>query len=275
MEIRYSTNPMDVKFYDTDNLRKTFLISNLFEQNKLKLVYSYIDRIIVGGAYPKDSLRLNKFNGMGTAFFLENREMGIINIGNTGFVIVDGETIELNNRDGLYIGKGKKEIIFKSRNSESPAKFYFNSTLAHKTYPTVKIDGSKVIPEEQGSIEKSNKRKIYKYIYPTMCQSCQLVMGITVLEPNNLWNTMPSHLHKKRMETYFYFNMPEDSIAFHIMGEPKETRHIVVKNHEAVISPSWSIHSAVGTSNYDIIWSMAGENQDFADVTPIKTIELL
>ncbi|NMB28260.1 MAG: 5-dehydro-4-deoxy-D-glucuronate isomerase, partial [Tissierellia bacterium] len=210
-----------------------------------------------------------------TAFFLENREMGIINIGNTGFVIVDGETIELNNRDGLYIGKGKKEIIFKSRNSESPAKFYFNSTLAHKTYPTVKIDGSKVIPEEQGSIEKSNKRKIYKYIYPTMCQSCQLVMGITVLEPNNLWNTMPSHLHKKRMETYFYFNMPEDSIAFHIMGEPKETRHIVVKNHEAVISPSWSIHSAVGTSNYDIIWSMAGENQDFADVTPIKTIELL
>lgn len=275
MKVYYSTNPADVKNYDRKKLRENFLIDNLFEENELKLAYSYDDRIIIGSACPKENPCIMNKESLGSGFTLQNREIGIINIGDSGLVIVDGQAIVLDHKDGLYIGKGKKEIIFKSMDIVSPPKFYINSAPAHKTYPTVKISALSVKAETQGNLEESNKRKIYKYIYPTMCQSCQLVMGITVLEPNNLWNTMPCHIHSRRTEVYLYCNMDEDHIVFHIMGEPRETKHIVVKNEQAVISPSWSIHSAVGTKRYDIIWSMIGENQDFNDIDPIKRTDLL
>ncbi|MBZ2174155.1 5-dehydro-4-deoxy-D-glucuronate isomerase [Schnuerera sp. xch1] len=275
MKTYYSTNPTDIKRYDTERLRENFLIDDLFEENKLKLVYSHEDRLIIGSACPKENQCVIDKKSLGHDSILDNRELGIINIGGSGIAVIDEQAIELGYNDGLYIGKGSNTIIFKSLNSEKPAKFYINNAPAHKKYPTVKIDASNVKPEFQGHPAQLNERKIYKYIYPTMCQSCQLVMGVTVLEPNNLWNTMPCHIHSRRTEVYLYCNMCEDHIAFHVMGEPNETRHIIVKNEQAVISPSWSIHSAVGTKRYDIIWSMVGENQDFKDVNSIKSIDLL
>ena len=275
MKIYYSTNPADVKNYDTRKLRESFLIDHLFKENELKLVYSYDDRIIIGSACPKGNPCIINKDSLGNDFILENRELGVINIGDSGLVVIDGKPIALDHKDGLYIGKGKNEIVFRSMNPENPARFYINSAPAHKIYPTVKISSLSVKPEFQGNSSQSNKRKIYKYIYPDMCESCQLIMGITELEPDNLWNTMPCHTHSRRTEVYLYWNIPEDHIVFHIMGEPRETKHIVVKNEQAVISPSWSIHSAVGTNRYDIIWSMVGENKDFNDIDPIKRTALL
>ncbi|SHJ98725.1 5-dehydro-4-deoxy-D-glucuronate isomerase [Paramaledivibacter caminithermalis] len=274
MDIRYSVSPFEGKNLDTEGLRRNFLIEDIFQLDFIKLVYSHVDRIIVGGACPEKPLKLEAGKELGADYFLERREMGIINIGAKGYVIVDGQRFEMGRGDGLYIGKGAKEVIFESYDTENLAKFYFNSAPAHMKYPIKKIDISNAKPQRLGSIEKSNTRTIYKYVHPEVCQSCQLLMGMTILEPNNVWNTMPCHTHDRRMEVYMYFDMPQDGLVFHLMGEPHETRHIVIKNEQAVISPSWSIHSGVGTSNYTFIWGMVGENQVFSDMDYIKNCDL-
>lgn len=275
MEIRGAVNIEDAKHYTTERLRNEFLIEDLFIPEKIKMVYSHIDRIIVGGAYPKnEELILRAGKEIGANYFLERRELGIINIGGKGGVVIDGEKYSLEPKDGLYIGMGTKDIIFTSDDASAPAKFYFNSAPAHKTYPTVKVVASEAKPQHLGSVENSNKRTINKYIHPDVCKSCQLLMGMTILEPQNIWNTMPCHTHERRMEVYFYFNIPDDNVVFHYMGEPKETRHIVLRNEQAVISPSWSIHSGVGTSNYTFIWGMVGENQTFSDMDDVKMVDL-
>lgn len=275
MEIRYATHYEDVKHYDTSELRRHFLIENLFEAGKINMVYSHVDRIIVAGVVPiNEVLRLETSKELGTDYFLERREMGIINIGGTGIVNLDGEKYELKNSDGLYVGMGVKEVSFESVDALKPAKFYINSATAHKSYPTVKIGLNDANKVKAGTDEECNKRTINQYVHPAVCQSCQLVMGMTILEPGSIWNTMPCHTHDRRMEVYLYFNMDEDNVVFHFMGTPNETRHIVVKNEQAVISPSWSIHSGVGTKNYTFIWGMVGENQKFTDMDTIPTKDL-
>ncbi len=274
MKVRYAAHPVDVKTYDTERLRKHFLIDDLFLEGELKLIYSHIDRMMIGSACPKTPLYLKGEKDLGSEYFLERREIGIINIGAKGYVHVDGEKIELEDRDGLYIGKGVRQVLFESENPEQPAKFYINSAPAHQCFPMAKIKMENSKSEHQGDIKHANVRTIYKYIHPDVCQSCQLVMGITVLEENNLWNTMPAHTHDRRMEVYLYCDMPKDGVVFHMMGESHETRHIVARNEQAVISPSWSIHSAVGTAGYTIVWSMAGENQTFTDVDVVRNVDL-
>ena len=271
MEVRPGANPVDVKTYDTDRLRHDFLIQDLFVADQIKTVYSQIDRIIVGAATPaKNTLTLEAGAELRAQYFLERREMGIINIGGSGTVTVDGKDYKFKYKDGMYIGMGAKEIKFASDDSSNPAKFYFNSAPAHKTYPTVFIDPDKdILPEnkkELGCLESANHRTINKYILPGQVESCQLEMGMTCLEPGSVWNTMPCHTHDRRMEVYFYFEIPEDDVVFHYMGEPTETRHIIMRSEEAVISPSWSIHSASATHAYAFVWGMAGENQDFDDM---------
>ncbi|MTI59012.1 MAG: 5-dehydro-4-deoxy-D-glucuronate isomerase [Firmicutes bacterium] len=275
MEIRNSSHPKDAKHYTTEDLRKNFLVQDLFVNGKIKLTHSHIDRIIIGGAKPiGDSIELLVGKELGTEYFLERREMGIINIGGQGTVLLDGKEYRLNSRDGLYIGKGIQKVLFASDVPDNPAKFYFNSAPAHKKYPIVKINIEQAKPEHLGADKNSNKRTIYKYIHPDVAKSCQLSMGMTILEPNNVWNTMPAHTHARRMEVYFYFDLDDDNVVFHYMGEPDESRHIIVRNEEAVISPSWSIHSGAGTSNYTFIWGMAGENQTFSDMDHIPMNEL-
>lgn len=275
MEIRHSIHPEHAKKFTTDELRKNFLVKELFKHDEIKMVYSHIDRIIIGGVVPvKKEVSLEAAREIGAPFFLERREIGIINIGGKGSIKADGTEYLLEARDGIYIGKGTKEIVFTSAESNNPAKFYFNSAPAHIQYPVKKISIGKANPIKLGSIEESNKRTIYQYIHPDVMQSCQLVMGVTILEPNNVWNTMPCHTHDRRMEVYFYFDMPENGVVFHLIGEPGETRHIVVRNEEAVIMPSWSIHSGVGTRNYTFIWGMVGENQTFTDMDHVPMSEL-
>jgi 4-deoxy-L-threo-5-hexosulose-uronate ketol-isomerase len=224
---------------------------------------------------PLGPVRLIAGNELRAEYFLERREMGVINIGAAGIVAVDGKDYELGPKDGLYIGKGAKDIVFASSNPNAPAKFYFISTPAHMEYPTEKIEIKNAEPAKMGSSEESNSRTIYKYIHPAGVRSCQLVMGMTILKPGSVWNTMPCHTHDRRMEVYLYFNLPKDALVFHFMGEPGETRHIVVRDEEAVISPSWSVHSGCGTSNYAFIWGMAGENQVFSDqdLVPMKILK--
>lgn len=271
MEIRYASSNKDAKNYDTTRLREEYLIQNLFLSNKVKLVYSHYDRIIVGGICPTtEALVLEGSKELGSNFFLERRELGIINVGGKGIVQLDGEEFEINNKDSMYVGMGVKEVLFKSIDKNFPAKFYLNSAPAHEKYPTVKISLEDSKKLKLGSIETSNKRTINQYIHPDVCKSCQLVMGMTMLEDGSVWNTMPCHTHDRRMEVYLYFDMEEDTRTFHLMGEPKETRHIVMKNEEAVISPSWSIHSGVGTGKYTFIWGMVGENQTFKDMDHAK-----
>lgn len=274
MEIRNAANPNDVKHYTTERLRDDFLIQGLFQPGEIKTVYSHIDRIITGSACPVQPLTLNAGAEIRAKYFLERREMGVINIGPKGTVTVDGTAYELDYKDGLYIGMGSKEIAFSSADSSKPAKFYFNSAPAHKSYPTVLIKPEKCINVELGSLEQSNHRVITKYILPGQVESCQLVMGMTSLKPGSVWNTMPCHTHDRRMEVYLYFELPENAVIFHYMGEPTETRHIVMRNEEAVISPSWSIHSAAGTQAYTFIWGMVGENQDFDDMDGVAMKDL-
>lgn len=275
MDIRYANHPEDVKKYDTKKLREHFLIENLFVKDEISLTYSHVDRFITGGAYPiNEELKLTGGKEIGAEYFLQRREMGIINIGGKGVVILDGVEYEMEPRDGIYIGMGTKEVSFKSVDSNNPAKFYINSVPAHTKYPTVKIDISKANPIKLGDLSSSNKRTIYQYVHPNVCKSCQLLMGMTILEPNNVWNTMPCHTHERRMEVYFYFDIDEEARVMHFMGEPIETRHIIVANEQAVISPSWSIHSGVGTSNYTFIWGMAGENQVFEDMDAVDIKEM-
>jgi 4-deoxy-L-threo-5-hexosulose-uronate ketol-isomerase len=275
MDIRYSSHYEDAKKYDTADLRRHFLIEELFVPGEIKMTYSHIDRIIVAGITPSDKpLFLEGSKELGCTYFLERREMGIINIGGAGVVTLDGERYELNNSDGLYVGMGVKEVSFESVDSSKPAKFYMNSGTAHKTYPTVKIGLDKANKVKAGSDAECNKRTINQYVHPAVCESCQLVMGMTILEPGSIWNTMPCHTHERRMEVYLYFNMDEDSVVFHLMGKPDETRHIVMRNEQAVISPSWSIHSGVGTKNYTFIWGMVGENQTFTDMDVVAAKDL-
>ena len=266
MEIRYAHHPEDFKTYTTEKMRQQFLIPSVMVPGEITLVYSHVDRIIAGGIVPIEPLALKAGKEMGVSFFLERRELGIINAGPQGTVTLDGETHILDNTDGLYVGLGVKEVLFSSSDPKNPARFYINSTPAHKEFPTTKILRKDIQPAALGSLAQSNERKIYKYIHPLGVKSCQLVMGMTALETGSMWNTMPTHTHERRMEVYFYFNMPEDSVVFHMMGQPQETRHLVIRNEQAAISPSWSIHSGVGTVNYTFIWGMAGENQTFDDM---------
>ncbi|WP_027437566.1 5-dehydro-4-deoxy-D-glucuronate isomerase [Lachnospira multipara] len=279
MEVRPGANPVDVKTYDTARLRHDFLIENVFVPDEIKLTYSQIDRIIVGAATPVNKeLKLEAGDELRANYFLERRELGIINIGGNGTVTVDGKEYNFKYKDGMYIGMGSKDITFKSADPKNPAKFYLNSAPAHKTYPTVFIDPAKdILPEnkkELGCLESANHRTINKYILPGQVESCQLEMGMTCLEPGSVWNTMPCHTHDRRMEVYLYFEVPEDAVVFHYMGEPTETRHIVMRNEEAVISPSWSIHSASATHAYTFIWGMVGENQDFDDMDDVDMKDL-
>ena len=275
MEVRSASNPKDVKHYTTDRLREEFHIAGLFSKDNFKMVYSHIDRIITAGFMPVDQvLKLEAGKELAAEYFLQRREMGCINIGGKGIVTVDDTEYVMNPRDGIYIGMGNKEITFKSVDPQEPAKFYVSSCPAHQTYPTVHIDITKAKKVPCGSVEECNKRVINQYIHPEVMKSCQLAMGLTQLEVGSNWNTMPCHTHDRRMEVYLYLDMEENDAVFHMMGEPKETRHIIMHNEEAVISPSWSIHSGVGTRNYSFIWAMCGENQEFTDMDFIETKEL-
>ncbi len=275
MELRTAASPKDVKHYTTERLREEFLIDDLFQVDEIKLVYSHIDRIITGSAVPvKGSLKLTAGDELRAEYFLQRREMGVINIGGKGIITVDGTDYELEYKDGMYIGLGAKDISFASVDASNPAKFYINSAPAHSSYPTVLIKPENCVRVELGSLETSNHRTICKYILPGQVESCQLVMGMTQLQPGSVWNTMPCHTHDRRMEVYLYFDMQENDMVFHYMGEPTETRHIVMRNEEAVISPSWSIHSGCGTKAYTFIWGMVGENQDFDDMDPVDLKDL-
>ncbi len=281
MELRTACSPKDEKYYDTKRLREEFLIDDLFQPDEIKLVYSHIDRIITGSAVPvREKLILTAGEELRADYFLERRELGVINIGGAGVITIDGRDYEVGYKEGMYIGMGKRDISFASADAGKPAKFYMNSAPAHKTYPTVLIkrEGTPsedvvIIKDENkkelGSLEGSNHRVINKYILPGQVETCQLEMGMTELKPGSVWNTMPCHTHDRRMEVYLYFDIPEDAFVCHFMGEPQETRHIIMRNEQAVISPSWSIHSGAGTQAYTFIWGMVGENQDFDDMDDV------
>ncbi len=275
LDIRYGNHPDDSKKYDTEALRKNYLIEKVFVKDEIALTYSHQDRMIAGGAMPVDKeLTLGSTKELGTEYFLERREMGMINVGGKGTVVLDGKEYELNYKDGLYIGMGTKEIIFRSADKNAPAKFYLNSCPAHKTYPTVFITKDMAVHRPLGTAENMNKRVVNQYVNPAVCESCQLAMGMTELAVGSSWNTMPSHTHERRMEVYFYFELEGDNVVFHMMGQPQETRHIILHNEQAVISPSWSIHSGTATSNYTFIWGMCGENQTYDDMDNIGNLEL-
>lgn len=275
LDIRYANHPDDSKHYDTETLRKHYLIDKVFAADEIALTYSHQDRMIAGGAMPVDKeLTLGSTKELGTEFFLERREMGLINVGGKGTVVLDGKEYELNFKDGMYIGMGTKEIVFRSADKNAPAKFYINSCPAHKTYPTVYITKDMAVHRPLGSEENMNKRVVNQYINPAVCESCQLAMGMTELAVGSSWNTMPSHTHERRMEVYFYFELSDDNVVFHMMGQPQETRHIILHNEQAVISPSWSIHSGTATSNYTFIWGMCGENQTYDDMDNIGNFDL-
>nr|WP_300129436.1 5-dehydro-4-deoxy-D-glucuronate isomerase [uncultured Butyricicoccus sp.] len=286
MEVRTAASPKDVKHYTTERLREEFLIQNLFQADEIKLVYSHIDRIITGAAVPvKQTLELKAGDELRAEYFLQRRELGLINIGGDGVITVDGKTYEVCAREGMYIGRGSKNITFASKDASNPAKFYMNSAPAHTTYPTVHIKpegeaqpGVVIIKDENkvetGCMEDCNHRIINKYIVTGQVDSCQLAMGMTRLLPGSVWNTMPAHTHDRRMEVYLYLDMDDDAFVMHYMGEPQETRHIVMHNEEAVISPSWSIHSGCGSRAYTFIWGMCGENQDYADMDHIANRDL-
>lgn len=286
MELRTAASPRDVKHYTTERLREEFLIQNLFTMGEIKLVYSHIDRIITGAAVPVEPITLTAGDELRAEYFLQRREMGVINIGPKGIICVDGKDYEVGYKEGMYIGRGAKDIVFKSADAKNPARFYINSTPAHTSYPTVLIkpegtpsDDVVIIKDENkvelGCLEESNHRVINKYILPGQVESCQLVMGMTALKPGSVWNTMPCHTHDRRMEVYLYFELPEDAFVMHYMGEPTETRHIVMRNEEAVISPSWSIHSGSGSRAYTFIWGMCGENQAFDDMDGVAMKDLM
>mgnify|MGYP001089026278 FL=1 len=272
---RYAASPQDVKSYDTTRIREEFLVDNLMESDKINLVYSHYDRYIIGSAVPTESpLKLEAIDALKSENFLDRRELGIINVGETGTVTVDGTEYVLEHKEALYVGQGNKNVEFSSNSSENPALFYINSTPAHKAFPTKKIGRDDVETVELGSPETANARTLRKYIVNSVVDVCQLQMGMTTIKPGSSWNTMPAHVHDRRMEIYFYFEVPSDQAVCHFMGEPTETRHIWMGNNEAVISPPWSIHSGSGTSSYSFIWGMAGENLDYGDMDHCKINEL-
>lgn len=274
-ENRYAVGHNEAKTFNTQQLRDSFLADDLFQQDKIKLVYTHYERYIVGGVVPiNQALELNAIDPLKAQNFLDRRELGIINIGETGAVTVDGEEYLLQNKEALYVGAGNKLVTFTSVNKNSPARFYLNSAPAHKSYPTKKITRKDANVLELGSLETSNERTIYQLIINGVVETCQLQMGMTCLKPGSVWNTMPAHQHDRRMEAYLYFDLAEDQAVSHFMGEPKETRLIWTGNEQAVISPAWSIHSGAGTSNYSFIWGMAGENLDYDDMDKYMPNEL-
>ena len=267
MDIREYVNSDYAKGLDTEGLRSNFLIRDLFLPDQITMTYSHVDRMIAGGVTPATkALTLAATKELGTTYFLERREMGVINIGGAGSIVVDGTKYAVGARDGFYISMGSKEVTFASDAPATPAKFYFNSAPAHRACPTRLVTMAQAKHVELGSAAECNKRVINQFIHPAVLESCQLVMGMTVFSEGSVWNTMPVHTHERRMEVYLYFDMPKDRVVFHLMGKPGETRHIVVRNEQAVISPSWSIHAGVGTGAYTFIWGMAGENQTFTDM---------
>ncbi|MBA6154626.1 5-dehydro-4-deoxy-D-glucuronate isomerase [Gelidibacter maritimus] len=274
-EVRYAASPNDVKSYDTQKLRNEFLIDSLMKPNAIHFVYTHYDRYMAGSAVPTNSpLKLETVDVLKSEFFLERRELGIINVGEQGTVSVDGTDYVLDHKEALYVGQGNKDITFSSTSADKPAKFYLNSAPAHKAFPTKKIGTDDVEVIELGAPETANARTLRKYIVNTVVDVCQLQMGMTTLKPGSSWNTMPAHTHDRRMEVYFYFEVPEDQAVCHFMGQPQETRHIWMANDQAVISPPWSIHSGSGTSSYTFIWGMAGENLDYGDMDHCKINEL-
>lgn len=281
MDTRYSVNPRDVKRYTTEELRDEFLIQNLYQADTVQAVYSHVDRMVTLGIMPVEKTLsidegMDVWHTFGVDYFLERREVGFFNIGqdSRGEVTVDGKTYEMGYRDCIYITRGAKEVTFKSLTPETPARFYGVSAPAHTSYETRLLTFEDANKKPMGAVETSNKRVINQFIHPDVLKTCQLSMGLTKLDEGSVWNTMPSHTHERRMEIYTYFEIPEDNVVFHMMGQGDQTRHIVMQNYDAVISPSWSIHSGVGTSNYTFIWAMGGENLAFDDMDHIKTPDL-
>lgn len=274
-EVRYASNPEDAKHYDTARLRKEHLIEKLFAADEVNMVYTLYDRLVVGGAMPvKEALKLESIDPLKSEFFLSRRELGMFNVGGPGKVVVEGEVFELAYKEALYIGASNRNVVFESVDAANPAKFYFNSAPAHRNYPDRKITKADAIVMELGSLDTANHRNINKMMVREVVETCQLQMGMTELKTGSVWNTMPAHTHSRRMEAYFYFEVPEGEVVCHFMGEPTETRHIWMQGDQAVISPEWSIHSAAATSNYTFIWGMAGENLDYSDQDFRKHTEL-
>jgi 4-deoxy-L-threo-5-hexosulose-uronate ketol-isomerase len=276
MEIRFQNSPKETRGMNTAELRSNFLCEGLMRDDAVNHIYSHFDRVIIGGAKPvSKALTLENDDELKSGYFLERRELGVINVGGDGSVTVDGTEFKLNKLECLYAGRGVKDIKFSSAKGNEPAMFYLMSTPAHQAYPTTKYTKEQAAPVNLGAPATSNERTIYKYIHTDGIRSCQLVMGLTVLKEGSVWNSVPPHTHTRRMEVYFYFDVPAEQRIFHIMGEPQETRNLVMQNHEAVIVPPWSVHFGCGTSNYSFIWGMAGENQQFTDMdhAPISVLK--
>lgn len=276
MQIRFQNSAKETSQMNTQQLRENFLVQNLMQPGKIELVYSHYDRMIIGGAVPTDSaISLPQEEELKSGFFLERREMGIINVGDKGTVIADGVAYEIDKLECVYLGKGTRDVSFSSNGTDTPARFYILSAPAHHNYPNKKMTKDEASPVHLGDIATSNKRTIYKYIHNDGIQSCQLVMGLTTLDAGSVWNSVPPHTHTRRMEVYFYFDVDAAQRVMHFMGEPQETRHLVMGNHEAVISAPWSMHFGVGTANYGFIWGMAGENKEFTDMDaqPIASLK--
>ena len=269
MQIRFQNSPVETSKMSTDELRNNFLIQNLMKPGNIELVYSHYDRMIIGGVVPlKESISLPNDGELKATYFLERRELGIINVGGAGIVTADGIDYQISRLESVYLGKGTNNVSFSSVDAEAPAYFYLLSTPAHMSYPNRKMTKEEAAPVNLGDIATSNKRTIYKYIHNDGISSCQLVMGLTVLEAGSVWNSVPPHTHTRRMEAYFYFDVHPDHRVMHFMGEPQETRHLVIGNNEVAISAPWSMHFGVGTASYGFIWGMAGENKEFTDMDP-------
>ncbi|MGL4630815.1 MAG: 5-dehydro-4-deoxy-D-glucuronate isomerase [Leadbetterella sp.] len=266
MQQRYCQSPEETKTMDSQALRGNFLMESLFEADQIHITYTHYDRVIFGGIMPTKEVQLGNYPELRADYFLERREMGVINLAGDGKITADGQTFDVRKLDCVYLGKGTRSVSFQSNDPKNPAKFFVMSTPAHHTYPNALMTKENASPVEMGALETANNRTIYKYIHLDGLRSCQLVMGLTVLKPGSVWNTMPTHVHDRRMEVYCYFDIPDNQIVMHFMGQPQETRHLVVKNEQAIISPPWSIHSGSGTTNYGFIWAMAGENQVFTDM---------
>ncbi|WP_224070447.1 5-dehydro-4-deoxy-D-glucuronate isomerase [Arachidicoccus terrestris] len=275
MEVRFQNSPKETKAMDTQALRENFLIEELIQKDKLKLVYSHYDRVIVGGVSPVDAtVKLENEPELKADYFLQRRELGVVNLGGPGTIQAGDKTYDLEKLDCLYVGLHTEAVSFASKDTSNPAIFYMLSAPAHTEYPTTHYAKKDAFPSEMGSLETSNKRTIYRYIHADGIKSCQLVMGLTILDTGSVWNTMPAHTHTRRMEAYFYFDVPKDQRVIHLMGEPSESRHLVVNNNEAILSAPWSIHAGCGTSNYGFVWGMAGENYTYSDMDMVDISDL-
>ena len=274
-EIRYAAHPEDAKNYDTQRLRRDFLIERVFGQDEVNMVYSMYDRMVVGGAMPVgEALVLEAIDPLKAPYFTTRREVGVFNVGGAGTVQVGDDVFALDYKEALYIGRGDRDVVFRSKDASQPAKFYFNSTTAHAVYPCRKVTKQDAVVAHMGSLDMSNERNINKMLVNQVLTTCQLQMGMTELQTGSVWNTMPAHVHSRRMEAYFYFELPEDQAVCHFMGEPQETRHLWMRGNQAVLSPEWSIHSAAATHNYTFIWGMGGENLDYGDQDFSQVVDL-